>query len=97
MSADKHPGERPFWAGSLPATGFCVGARMRSRVHGIMDGHHPPDADGLLYIVNSAAAYLAAVPHILQHMATITGTHSFHVKNLGLQPGQRLKVSRLKN
>ncbi|WP_377271325.1 hypothetical protein [Peterkaempfera sp. SMS 1(5)a] len=60
-------------------------------------GHHQPDAEGLLYIVNSAAAYLAAMPHVLQRMAAITGAHSFHVKNLGLQAGQRLKVSRLKS
>lgn len=59
-------------------------------------GHNQPDAEGLLYIVASAAAYLSAMPHILEGMANVTGAHSFHVRNLPVLKGQRLTVNRLK-
>ncbi|WP_406365320.1 hypothetical protein [Streptomyces sp. NBC_00645] len=59
-------------------------------------GHRQPDAEGLLYIVNSTAAYLAAMPHVLDEMSSVTGAHAFHVRNLPLQKGQRVTVSRLK-
>ncbi|WP_330349223.1 hypothetical protein [Streptomyces sp. NBC_00582] len=54
------------------------------------------DADGLLYIVNSTAAYLAAMPHILDETSNVTRAHAFHVRNLPLLKGRRVTVSRLK-
>ncbi|MFE9300503.1 hypothetical protein [Streptomyces sp. NPDC006856] len=60
-------------------------------------GHKQPDAEGLLYVVNSTAAYLAAMPHILQEISNVTGAHSFHVRNLPLLKGQRVSVNRLKS
>ncbi|MGW7195560.1 PIN-like domain-containing protein [Streptomyces chryseus] len=59
-------------------------------------GHRQPEAEGLLYVVNSSAAYLAAMPHILTEVSSVTGAHSFHVRNLPLLKGQRVTVSRLK-
>ncbi|MFE2600141.1 hypothetical protein ACFXCZ_27240 [Streptomyces sp. NPDC059396] len=59
-------------------------------------GHRQPEAEGLMYIVNSTAAYLAAMPHILEEITSVTGAHSFHVRNLPLQKGQRVTVKRLK-
>lgn len=69
-------------------------ALIQSGLHWI--GHSQPDADGLLYVVNSAASYLSAMPHILEEISAVTGAHSFHVRNLPLQKGQRLRVNRLK-
>ncbi|MGW4047354.1 PIN-like domain-containing protein [Streptomyces sp. NPDC004721] len=69
-------------------------ALIETSLHWI--GHRQPDADGLLYIVNSTAAYLAAMPHILDEMSNVTGAHAFHVRNLPLLKGQRVTVSRLK-
>ncbi|QNT94701.1 hypothetical protein HEP81_04424 [Streptomyces griseofuscus] len=34
----------------------------------------------MLYIVNSTAAYLAAIPHIPDEMSDVTGVHAFHVR-----------------
>ncbi|MFE5853525.1 hypothetical protein ACFQ61_09975 [Streptomyces sp. NPDC056500] len=60
-------------------------------------GHRQPAADGLLYVVNSTAAYLAAMPHILTEISSVTGAHAFHVRNFPLQKAQRVNVSRLRN
>ncbi|MCL6735037.1 MULTISPECIES: hypothetical protein [Streptomyces] len=46
--------------------------------------------------MNSTAAYLAAMPHILDEISNVTGAHAFHVRNLPLLKGQRVTVSRLK-
>ncbi|MGS2588083.1 PIN-like domain-containing protein [Streptomyces hebeiensis] len=59
-------------------------------------GHHQPDAVGVLYIVNSAAAYLSAMPHIIKEISTASGAHSFHIRNLPLQAEQRVKKNLLK-
>ncbi len=59
-------------------------------------GHTEPDARGLLLIATTSAAYLAAMPHIINEIGQATDAHSFHVKNLPLEAGQRLRVNRLK-
>lgn len=59
-------------------------------------GHAEPDASGLILIASTAAAYLAAMPHIIEEMEQVTDAHAFHVRNLPLQLGQRLTVRRLK-
>lgn len=59
-------------------------------------GHSEPDASGLLLIATTAAAYLSAMPHIIDGMAEVTGAHSFHVRNIPLESGQRLRKNRLK-
>lgn len=56
--------------------------------HGIhWIGHSVPDASGLLLIATTAAAYLSAMPHVVDRMSQATGAHSFHVRNIPLQKG----------
>lgn len=59
-------------------------------------GHAEPDASGLVLIASTAAAYLAAMPHIIETTEQLTDAHAFHVRNLPVQLGQRLTVRRLK-
>ncbi|MER8183504.1 hypothetical protein [Kitasatospora sp. NPDC094015] len=59
-------------------------------------GHAEPDAGGLLLIATTAAAYLAAMPHIIDEIERASDAHSFHVRNVPLLAGQRMKVNRLK-
>lgn len=59
-------------------------------------GHRQPDAAGLLYIAISSAAYLTAMPYIIETMSEATGAHSFHVRNIPLQQGQRVHIGLLK-
>lgn len=40
--------------------------------------------------MTSTAAYLSAMPHILDEIVSVTGTHAFHVRNLPLLKGQRV-------
>ncbi|SPF02399.1 hypothetical protein SMA5143A_3154 [Streptomyces sp. MA5143a] len=98
MRPKSRPGPRAL---RCSRRGRCGGACRNERdalietgLHWI--GHRQPDADGLLYIVNSTAAYLAAMPHILDEISNVTGAHAFHVRNLPLLKGQRVTVSRLK-
>lgn len=70
------------------------GAYIATGLHWV--GHREPDAEGALLIATTAAAYLSAMPHIIDQMAEVTGAHSFHVRNIPLESGQRVKVNRLK-
>lgn len=69
-------------------------AYIETGVHWI--GHAEPDASGLILIAGTAAAYLAAMPHIIENIEQLSDAHAFHVRNLPTQLGQRLTVRRLK-
>lgn len=59
-------------------------------------GHSEPAADGLLLIATISAAYLAAMPHVLEELANVSCPTAFRVKKFGLEREQRLAVHPIK-
>jgi hypothetical protein len=54
-------------------------------------GHAEPSATGELLIACLVAGYIIALPHIVELLPTLGSPHSFHVRNVEWQQGQRVK------
>lgn len=67
---------------------------MDNNLHWI--GHREPAASGLLLVASISAAYLAALPHIIVELSAVSGPSAFHVSNLPIERGQRIKSRLLK-
>ncbi|SNS76317.1 hypothetical protein [Actinomadura mexicana] len=59
-------------------------------------GHRDSGVGGLLLIATISAAYLAALPFILEEMAEAAEPTAFFVRNVPMMPSQRVKIKPLK-